>query len=395
MAIVSPEPPGSTPQPPDVVVKGEPASPVNTAPKTAEGPFALRQLVRDYIIPVETNNIWYALGGVLAISLAVEIITGVILSLNYVPDADRAYDSTKTMLESPVWSLVLNVHFWNAFLIFGLVMAHLMRVFFTGGYRRGKQGLWTVGVGLAIVTFVLSLTGEALHWDEVGFGVPWNISEFFDAIGLASAFNYTTDALLSVPVATEKLAQLYAVHIAIVPILLFLFIALHYYLVRVKGISQPFWLRASGRKAPFTEHIKVWAIYSGIAVLAVLAISILVHRDPGTSPQLLPSSPLFNTPEDPGGLGYTPNFPITWTRGMNIVVANLGIDPDIWGSAIGMLLLAGTLFIVPFVDRGKVEPQGWAAAFDLRTRGWAFLAMAIFWVVLLAGIIASLITTEG
>jgi quinol-cytochrome oxidoreductase complex cytochrome b subunit len=365
------------------------------AEKTAEGPFALRQLIRDYVIPVETNNIWYALGGVLAIALVLEVLTGLLLSLLYTPDAATAFGITTNLIQSAPWSVIINLHYWNAFLIFGLIIAHMMRVFLSGGYKHGKQGLWGVGVILAVLAFALSLTGEALHWDEVGFGVPWNISEFLNALGLAGAFNYTTDALLTLPVATEKLSQLYAVHIAIVPLALLLFVGLHYYLVRVKGISMPFWLRPSGRKAPFTDHIKIWLIYGGVAMLILLLVALFVPRDPGTAPQLLASSPLFNSPDDPGGLGYTPSFPISWTRGMNIIVANLGLDPDIWGTVSGMVLMFGALLVIPLLDRGDTEPQGWAAAFNLRKRGWVFLAMAIFWAVLVFGMIASALTGAG
>ena len=202
--------------------------------------FGFRQAVSDYLIPVETNSIWYLLGGVLAIALALEVFTGFLLSLVYTPDAGQAYGITQHLLATPGWSVALNFHFYNSYLIFGLVMIHMVRVFITGGYRGGKEGLWLVGVGLAGLTFLISLTGEALHWDEVGFGVPWNVAEVLNAVGLAGAFNYTSDALLAIPTATEKLAQIYVLHISIVPILLGLFVSWHYLLIRFKGISVPF-----------------------------------------------------------------------------------------------------------------------------------------------------------
>ena len=62
----------------------------------------------------------------------------------------------------------------------------MVRVFVTGGYRGGKQGLWLTGVGLAGITFLASLTGESLPWDEVGFAVPWHIPEPPDASGAPS-----------------------------------------------------------------------------------------------------------------------------------------------------------------------------------------------------------------
>lgn len=357
--------------------------------------FGVRQLLSDYLIPVETNSVLYLLGGVLAISLVLEIFSGFLLSLVYTPDAGQAYQITQHLLATPGWALILNFHFYNSYLIFGLVMIHMVRVFITGGYRHGKEGLWLVGVGLAGMTFVVSLTGEALHWDEVGFGVPWNISEVLNAVGLAGAFNYTTDTLLAIPTATEKLAQIYVLHISIVPILLALFIGWHYLLIRFKGISIPFWLRASGRTAGFSEHIKGWVIIGVVLIGIVVVISILVPRDAGTAPQLISSSPLFGTDDDPGGLGFKPTYPISWTRGMNILAANFGIDPDIWGAVGAMLLMLVVLLVIPFVDRSEHEPDSTAAAFNLRKRGWAFLAMGIFWVVLAVGVVQSLLAEAG
>jgi quinol-cytochrome oxidoreductase complex cytochrome b subunit len=357
--------------------------------------FGFRQMVSDYLIPVETNSVWYLLGGVLAIALGLEVLTGFLMSLVYVPDAGIAYQNVAGLLGQFGWATVINFHFYNSYLIFGLVLLHMVRVFITGGYRRGKEGLWLVGVGLAALTFVISLTGEALHWDEVGFGVPWNISEALDAVGLASAFNYTSDALLSIPTATEKLAQLFVVHVSIVPIALALFIGWHYLLIRFKGISAPFWLRPSGRTAGFTEHIRGWIILSAIILGVVLVISIALPRDPGVAPQLIPSSPLFGTDEDPGGLGFKPTYPISWTRGMNIFAASLGVDPDIWGTVIAMAVLLLVLLIIPFVDRGPSEPRNTAEALSWRKRGWAFLAMGIFWLVMVVGVVESALTEAG
>ena len=383
-------------------VAGEAAGPPVAEPKPArpgilsalEDQLALRPLLREYFIPVETNNIWYVLGGVLALSLTLEIVTGFVLALLYVPDAARAYDITKSLIQGP-WAIVINLHYWNAFLIFGLVMAHMMRVFITGGYRRGKQALWQVGVGLAAATFILSLTGESLHWDEVGFAVPWNVGEVLQAIGLAGAFNYATDGLTNVATATEKLGQMYAIHIALVPILLLLLIGMHYYLVKVKGISMPFWARASGRTSPFSSHVRAWLVYGGIALGVILLIAVFVRRDPGVAPQYLPASPLFGQDNDPGGFGFKPSFPISWTQGMNITVAGFGVDPDIWGAMIGMALLLVALVSVPFLDRGDHEPNDWRAAFNLRKRGLAFAAMAIFWLILIVGVIQSALATAG
>ena len=128
----------------------------------------------------------------------------------------------------------------------------------------------------------------------------------------------------------------------------------------------------------------------------ILLISIFVHRSPGDAPQLLPSSPFFGSEHGPGGLGIVPTFPISWTHGMNRFV-NLvfHLEPDIWGTVVGMALMTAALIAVPFVDRSDDEPASWGEALDVRRRGWAFLAMALFWVTMIVGVLTNAITPVG
>jgi len=352
--------------------------------------------IRDYLIPTETNTIWYTLGGVLAIALALELLTGVILIFVYQPDAAVAYLSTRDMLASRGWSIILNFHYYTAYLIFALVMVHMMRVFISGAYRATKKGLWQVGVSLAVVVFALSITGETLHWDERGFAVPWHVGEFFEALGLQDVFNWPHKGLLVVANATPKLLIIYALHIVVLPALLVFAMVLHYYLIKLKGISMPYWLSAGGRTAPFSEHIKAWAIYAGIILGVILIISIVIPRDAGPAPQNLSFSPFYGAAEGPGGLGITPTFPISWTHGMNrFVTIAFKLEPDIWGTVIGMVIMLGALVLVPYVDRLRAEPRGWAQAFDLRTRGWAFLLIALFWVTMIIGTVINAVSPVG
>jgi len=361
-----------------------------------EDQLALRQLLREYLIPTETNNIWYTLGGVLAITLALEVFTGILLTFVYSPDAGKAFAITSDLLKTPVWSVIINFHFWAAYVIFALVMVHMARVFVTGGYRVGKQGLWLGGVLLAGCVLVAFITGESLHWDEVGFAVPWHVSELFQALGLAAVVNYGFAQLKDIAQASEKLGQIYAVHISVVPMIAIVLVTLHYYLVKVKGISLPFWMKPSGKSVPFSTHVREWLIYGGAILGLVLVLSIFVQRDPGTAPQLLPSSPLYGSTHGPGGLGYKPTWPISWTHGMNIFFGeDLGIEPDIWGTVFGMAVMTVALVAIPFLDRGRTQLTSWRDALDRRTRGWAWVAMAVFWLVLILGMVRNFIAEAG
>lgn len=358
--------------------------------------MAITPLVGQYFIPAETNDFWYALGGILGLSLILEIIGGCLMTLKYVPDSSLAYGIVSEMLRSPFWGFMVSFHYFNSFLIFGLVIAHLMRVFVSAAYRGGKKGLWFVGVALAVLLFASYVTGEALHWDEVGFAVPWHVSEILQATHLDGILHYDFSALLDTTSATAKLAQIYALHIAAIPILILLLMVVHVYLIRMKGISIPFWRKRSGKTVPFSTHIKAWLVYGSFMIGAVVMLAIFVGRAPGTAPQLLPSSPFYQTEEDAGGLGFKPTLPIGWTNGWNMLFEErFKIDPDIWGTVIAMALMLGALIAVPFVDREGNEPLDVKEAFSLRKRGWAFLAMAIFWAVFLIGIIENWVAGAG
>ncbi|HLN88450.1 MAG TPA: cytochrome b N-terminal domain-containing protein, partial [Candidatus Binatia bacterium] len=177
-------------------------------------------VIRDYMVPVETNNVWYSLGGILGVAIVLQFIFGIILLYKYIPDAGLAFGITQSFINSPTWKIILNFHFYNAMLIVGLLAAHMIRVFISGAYRGAKKGLWLIGAALSGLVFLIYITGEALHWDEIGFGIPWNIKESLAAVNLAGFFRYTDDALLSIPTATQKLTQLYSVHVALAPMLI-------------------------------------------------------------------------------------------------------------------------------------------------------------------------------
>jgi hypothetical protein len=62
---------------------------------------------------------------------------------------------------------------------------------------------------------------------------------------------------------------------------------------------------------------------------------------------------------------------------------------------IGMTLMLASLVAIPFLDRSEKEPNNPAEAFDWRKRGWAFAAMAVFWLVMIIGVIQNFLAGAG
>lgn len=71
------------------------------------------------------------------------------------------------------------------------------------------------------------------------------------------------------------------------------------------------------------------------------------------------------------------------------------MEPDIWGTVIAMVVMTLALLLIPLVDRPGTEPRSWKDAFDLRTRGWAFLLIAVFWATMITGIVVNQVSPVG
>jgi len=81
---------------------------------------------------------------------------------------------------------------------------------------------------------------------------------------------------------------------------------------------------------------------------------------------------------------------------MNVFVGEyLHVNPDIWGTVVGMTLMLVALVFIPFVDRSPRGPRGWRGAFNLRERGFAFGAMVVFWLAMAVGAVTNFFAGKG
>lgn len=110
---------------------------------------------------------WHTLGSATLFLLALQTLTGVALSLYYVPTPDHAYESLQYIMRSvPLGSFIRGLHRWGASLIVVVAVLHLFRVFFMGAYKYPRELTWMIGVFLLALIFGLGFTGYLLPWDN-------------------------------------------------------------------------------------------------------------------------------------------------------------------------------------------------------------------------------------
>jgi quinol-cytochrome oxidoreductase complex cytochrome b subunit len=168
------------------------------------------------------------------------VLTGILLMFYYVPSTEQAYDRMLDLRGSVAFGTFLrNMHRWAAHGMVAVVFLHMCRVFLTGSYKKPREFNWVLGVALLILTLGLSFTGYLLPWDQLAF---WAITVGAAIAGYAPVFGKDIQFLLlgDAHVGQEALLRFYVLHVAVLPAILTLLIAIHFWRIRKDGgLSRP------------------------------------------------------------------------------------------------------------------------------------------------------------
>ena len=192
------------------------------------------------------------LGVASAAAFLITLVTGVLLMFYYKPYPDVAYQSLKDIhFVVPTGRLIRNLHRWAGNVMVVTVILHMARVLYTAAYRKPREFNWLVGMGLLVVTLALAFTGYLLPWDQLAYWaitIATNIAqsprELTDALGITEYFDpggFMRLLLLgSDNVGPEALIRFYVLHIMILPLILGILLAVHFWRVRKDGgLARP------------------------------------------------------------------------------------------------------------------------------------------------------------
>ena len=185
---------------------------------------------------------WYTLGlGLISFFLfVILVVTGILLMFYYVPSTTQAYDRMLDLRGTVAFGMFLrNMHRWSAHGMVAVVFMHMCRVFFTGSYKKPREFNWVLGVILFLLTLFMSFTGYLLPWDQLAF---WAITVGTAIAGYAPVIGKDIQFLLmgGTSVGQEGLLRFYVLHVAVLPAILTLFIAFHFWRIRKDGgLSRP------------------------------------------------------------------------------------------------------------------------------------------------------------
>ena len=182
----------------------------------------------------------WGLGVISFVLFLILVVTGAWLMFFYVPSVQSAYTDIQNLDTAVTFgALMRSLHRWSAHLMVVVVFLHLCRVFFTGGYKRPREFNWVIGVLLWVVTMLLSFTGYLLPWDQLSYWaitVSTNIAGSFPFIGEKIRILMLGGA----EAGQEALVRFYALHIAVLPVVMTILIGIHFWRIRKDGgLSSP------------------------------------------------------------------------------------------------------------------------------------------------------------
>jgi quinol-cytochrome oxidoreductase complex cytochrome b subunit len=182
-------------------------------------------------------NWLYTLGSATLFVAGLQIVTGILLTIYYVPTPDHAYDSvTYITSQVPAGWFIRGLHHWGASAMVILSGLHLLRVFFYGAYKYPREATWLSGVFLLLIVIGFGFTGYLLPWDQKAYWattVGTRIAEVAPGVGPWILRIMRGGEELS----AVTLARFFGVHVWVLPAALLVLLVIHMYLVIRIGIT--------------------------------------------------------------------------------------------------------------------------------------------------------------
>ena len=197
----------------------------------------------------------FTTGSVVTLLIACQFVTGLGLTMYYVPSPKLAFDSVQfIMSDLPLGWMLRGLHYWGASFLVVATVVHMLRVFFLGSYKAPRELTWLSGLTMLMVILGFSLSGYLLPWDQKAYWattVTINIARSTPLAGEAIANVLRGGADLG----ALTLGRWYSAHVFLLPATLVLLIVTHIALMRKHGISGPIEPQAGPRILFYPWHV--------------------------------------------------------------------------------------------------------------------------------------------
>jgi ubiquinol-cytochrome c reductase cytochrome b subunit len=288
--------------------------------------------------PIRGGARWaYVFGSLLLFLFAIQVVTGIFLSLYYAPSADHAHASVSYIQKVvPGGAILRGLHHYGASAMIILAVAHLAQTYLFGAYKKKRELLWVAGVVMLLIILAFSFTGYLLPWDQAayfGTKVGTSIAGEIPVVGSVQQ----RIMLGGNDLTTTTLSRFFTTHVFLLPLTLAGLVGLHLYLFRRASPAGPFHNRDDKKierfypKQAFKDSVAVLILF-----VAILAMAKYLPAELG--PVADPTADYLARPP----WYFMPLFQL-----LKYAPGKLAIIPTVALPA----ALFGALFLLPFFDR--------------------------------------------
>ncbi|MGL5161235.1 MAG: cytochrome b, partial [Plesiomonas shigelloides] len=336
--------------------------------------------VGEYPAP-KNFNFWYFFGSLAMLVLVNQIITGIWLTMNYNPSAEGAFASIEYIMRDVEYGWLLRyMHSTGASFFFIVVYLHMFRGLIYGSYQKPRELLWIFGMLLFLVLMAEAFMGYLLPWGQMSFWGAQVIISLFGAIpGIGDALTLWIrgDYVIS----GVTLNRFFALHVIALPLVLVLLVFLHIVALHEVGSNNPDGIEIKKNKdengwpkdaIPFHPYYTVKDIMGVAGFLFFFCYVIFFNPEMGG---YFLEPPNF---EAANGLKTPPHIAPVWY--FTPFYAILRAIPDKLLGVVMMGLSIAVLFLLPWIDRGKVRSFRYRSRFHTLNIGLfviSFIALGI------------------
>src|SRR6201993_1388237 len=246
----------------------------------------------EHPVPRETASWFYVFGSAALTCFMLQLVTGILLALVYVPSAGEAWTSLQTLNHgiSLGW-FIRALHGWGSNFMVAIVLIHMVQVFLFGAYKFPRELTWMIGVFLLLMTLGMAFSGQVLRFDQDaywGLGIGASVMGRMPFVGPK-----LVHLMLGGPIiAGETLSRFFAIHVFIIPSMLMAFVGVHLLMVLKLGINEwPMPGRVVKRETYLKEYHELTQkdgvrffpdafrkdlVFSGLIILALIGCAALL-----------------------------------------------------------------------------------------------------------------------
>ena len=192
----------------------------------------------EHPVPRNTASWFYVFGSAALTVFILQLVTGILLAMIYVPSAGEAWSSLQSLNHDVTLGWFIRaLHGWGSNFMVAIVLIHMVQVFLFGAYKFPRELTWIVGVFLLLMTLGMAFSGQVLRFDQDaywGLGIGASIASRVPLVGAA-----TVKLMLGGPIiAGATLSRFFALHVFVIPGMLIGFVCLHLLMVLKLGINE-------------------------------------------------------------------------------------------------------------------------------------------------------------